>query len=699
MSKRLAESPNNTEKETFSVPPKSPPSPRSMSSKEGASGFLLRFALTSVSGVLVFTSFPTYDIWPFAYFALVPLYFALEGRTKSQAFAWGAWMGTVTNVGGFHWISGLLEDFAHMSATLAMTLCIVLCFVQGLVFALWAGYVAWVSKHAPRLPIWLYAVPAMLVAEFTFPMLFPWYFGNSQYLFYPAIQIAELVGVLGITLELMLVNTALYVLLTHFLDPTRRASNPVPWRFAVGALAFVGLMLGWGQLRINQIDRLQDEAKKLRIGMVEGDIGIWEKEDPKKLDNNILIHQNLSAQVALEGVDLIVWPESSYQSPYIWGSTLKTDDSLLLELDSLFVPRFRDGILPAMRAMRVGFGRDLHHRPEVQHAFQRAASTAARAHGYKPLPSGFPSRCGEAYETHLACPFKRVPPDEVTYFLPGYEPLAADRDADRTAGTLPWSQFAVQRGFDVPLLFGGVSIRAPQGVTKTYAELLRSPKSERELFNVAFLVDREGRVLDEYKKVYLLLFGESIPFADQIPWIYDLIPEAGSFSAGETPYVMELEGVRMGAMICYEDIIPAFSRKLAMLKPQMLINVTNDAWFGKTGEPYLHLALATIRSVESRVWLVRSTNTGVSAFVDANGRLVKQTSIHDPETLVADVPIMSGEKTIYTRIGDLIAWLSMGLVLIVLVMARRGDFESEEQPKAEGEKGKVAEGEDPADED
>ena len=84
----------------------------------------------------------------------------------------------------------------------------------------------------------------------------------------------------------------------------------------------------------------------------------------------------------------------------------------------------------------------------------------------------------------------------------------------------------------------------------------------------------------------------------------------------------------------------------------MLINLTNDDWFGKTAERYPHFALTVPRAIEHRVPFVRSTLTGVSAFVDANGRIINETTYHDPETLLWDVPLLSSQ-TIYQRIGDL----------------------------------------------
>ena len=99
--------------------------------------------------------------------------------------------------------------------------------------------------------------------------------------------------------------------------------------------------------------------------------------------------------------------------------------------------------------------------------------------------------------------------------------------------------------------------------------------------------------------------------------------------------------------------------------------MTNDAWFGKTAEPKLHLAIAMMRTVEHRKWLIRSTNTGISAFVDPNGRLVKHTSIYDPEILLQSVAMMPKTRTVYSYIGDLLGYLAGAWILLLCVIARR----------------------------
>jgi apolipoprotein N-acyltransferase len=110
-------------------------------------------------------------------------------------------------------------------------------------------------------------------------------------------------------------------------------------------------------------------------------------------------------------------------------------------------------------------------------------------------------------------------------------------------------------------------------------------------------------------------------------------------------------------LICYEDILPSFTNKLvAATSPELLVNMTNDAWFGNSSEPWEHLALAQLRAIEHRRFLVRSTNSGVSAIVDPVGRVVVHTAPFEELATRGSVRWMTG-RTVYETIGDSIFWL------------------------------------------
>ena len=119
---------------------------------------------------------------------------------------------------------------------------------------------------------------------------------------------------------------------------------------------------------------------------------------------------------------------------------------------------------------------------------------------------------------------------------------------------------------------------------------------------------------------------------------------------------------RISALVCYEDIIPGFVRKAVNEgDPHLLVNITNDAWFGDTTEPWEHLALAKFRAVEHHRYLVRSTNSGVSAIVDPVGRVTGNTGVFTVESLVGEVRMLEG-WTLYRYLGDWPGWLSVAAV-------------------------------------
>jgi apolipoprotein N-acyltransferase len=228
----------------------------------------------------------------------------------------------------------------------------------------------------------------------------------------------------------------------------------------------------------------------------------------------------------------------------------------------------------------------------------------------------------------------------------------------------------VREGWGTPLLFGAL--------TRTVGPP-RKP-ADRYPYNTAMMMNAEGRITGAYDKVFLMLFGEYIPFYDTIPWFTQLFPEASNFSRGADPasFPLRVRGrdFKLGPLICYEDILPSFTRRVAKLAPNALVNITNDAWFGRTAEPYQHLALAVFRAVENRLELVRAVNTGVSAHVDAAGRVLARTDSVDPaetpgappSTLLVDFAMLDGGG-LYRHVGDL---FGLGcLVALVALVARR----------------------------
>jgi apolipoprotein N-acyltransferase len=248
----------------------------------------------------------------------------------------------------------------------------------------------------------------------------------------------------------------------------------------------------------------------------------------------------------------------------------------------------------------------------------------------------------------------------------GSFPVAVPRDFSEDFA--PDSPIQIRRGFDVPTIIGADMYDA----------------AHDDAYNSAILLDRSARVAGHYDKVRLLAFGEYIPGIEAFPWLRKLLPDgAGRFTPGSGPGTLTFHSpaggtLRLAPLICYEDILPAFVRSVGRLRPNLLVNLTSDSWFGADTEPWEHLALSVFAGVELRVSMVRAVNSGVSALIDANGRVVNKTYADDPyrrprpsDGIVVSTPIMSGAPTIFTRVGNLFAYLCLAASITALGISWR----------------------------
>jgi apolipoprotein N-acyltransferase len=496
-------------KKTPSSPPRAPLATRL---REVAPAY----ALAGVTGVLLFTSCADFDWWWNAWVAFLPLFWLIDrARSAREAQNLAGFAGLVANCGGFYWIIGLLERFAHLPWVAAAFLFVLLSAYQALVFFLFGRVVYDLRKRYPGLPMVVVAPMVMVGFELIVPMVFPWYLAITQGWNIHVIQVADLGGPVAVTFLLMVGNAAIYEL-AHL----RRAGL----RPALAGAAVLAAGLLYGHVRIGQIDRRRADAPEIQVGVVQPNVSF----DRKGLNRRDLAAeqtadlQKCSAELEAQGAELIVWTESSY--PY---------------------------------------------------TISRKAT-------------------GDTYERHPA---------------------------------------RIRKGFTVPLFMGAIT-------------------SQPEDF----------------------------------PFIKKLMPKAaGHFARGKDitvfPYRRPGDDTtyRLGPLICYEDIIPAFGRNLAAYKPHLLVNITNDAWFGATSEPWEHLQLSVLRSVELRTDMVRAVNTGVSAWIDANGRVYHKTYSMDPgyqplpagrttcgvkpdslaDNELAPMRLMEGGHTVYARVGDLFGYLNL----------------------------------------
>ncbi len=564
------------------------------------------FLLAAFGGALYFLGFAGFSIWPLAFICHVPMYFLIDQEVQHgdrqtipagrrlgfkvpglllvllgiglalklggpalvvalpgiallllsrlridpgarRISVLGAVQGFVTCAGGYHWLVDMLEIFSGFPAAICWCFASIFFFYSGLRDVVLCNLLlAARRKGAPHLAA---GVASLALVEFAFPMLFPSFLATGFHNIPEMIQVADLGGAILLSAVVMAVNAAIYLLLVFV---KRRGALPKR-SLAIAALGLT-LTLGYGTWRVSEVDARAAEAEHLRVGMVQVDMGIFEKREQPYLGHQRHLEQSEALEDEYDDLGLIVWPESAY-----------------------------------------------------------------------------------------------------TFLVP------EDRNLqNRVLGPVR-----------TPTLFGGLSARPGE--------------ERREMFNTAFLVDGNGELLGTYDKTYLLMFGEYLPFGETFPEMYEISRASGRFTPGNHVRPLELGDTRISTLICYEDVLPGFTRQAVNeANPHLFANITNDAWFGDTQEPWIHLALAKFRSVEHHRAMVRSTNSGVSAFIDPVGRVVSELGVGVRGQLAESLPLMES-NTVYATLGDWPGYLSIPALLFLILRPRSSREKDEERVGAEEE--------------
>ena len=195
------------------------------------------------------------------------------------------------------------------------------------------------------------------------------------------------------------------------------------------------------------------------------------------------------------------------------------------------------------------------------------------------------------------------------------------------------------------------------------------PPGQPAVYNSAILVDPQGQRVFTYDKIHLVPFGEYEPFPLIHRVVAHLSEEVGGFHKGNKYAVGRLPtGNTFGVFICYEAIYPGEVRRFAANGAQLLLNISNDGWFGRSAAAEQHLHMVRVRAVENRRWIVRATNNGFTASIDPYGRMVEP--LPPDVRAAADLPYdFRTDETIYTRFGDWFAWLCVIVSAILLLVS------------------------------
>ena len=236
-------------------------------------------------------------------------------------------------------------------------------------------------------------------------------------------------------------------------------------------------------------------------------------------------------------------------------------------------------------------------------------------------------------------------------------------------GLIVWPETAVPFNFqddsDLSRQIRNLAIRTKSDFIFGSVSYLRG-SNYVDFYNSAYLLSSDGEVKGRYDKIHLVPYGEYVPLRNVFPFIKRLTAGIGDFSSGGGYFPLSTADRKIGVLICYEGILPFAARMYKNESADILVNITNDAWFGSTSAPYQHLSMTIFRAVETRLYLVRAANTGISAIVDPRGQILAKTNIFQRDSLKGNVKLLK-IPTFYAKYGDLLVGFSFILCTLCLL--------------------------------
>jgi apolipoprotein N-acyltransferase len=537
--------------------------------------------LALTSAVLLWASFPPFNLWPLAW--LAPLPWLLLVR-QPQLRGWKPYL-QIWIAGFVHWLlmlegirlahPALYGGWLALSAYLAVYLVLFISITRVAVHQLrWPLFLA-----APVVWVGIELLRGHLISGFSSGML-----AHTQTSWPLLLQIADLGGAYAVSFVMLLVAAVIAQQLPEkWIAPARSNSTstnpsshlshgPIPIAFAV---LLVALTLGYGWYRLQEQPPKQSRPP-LRVALIQGSLDTrFDQPLDERIQTTFAHYAPLTQQAAAADreLDLVVWPESMFAIP---------------ELQPLPETESNPGIPREARERLT----------EQQKSFHNTLDGALRA-----MPR--------------------------SSFLFGTTTLQFDLTKPR-----PWPD---------------------------------------RIYNTALLAGPDGRLTGRYYKMHAVMFGEYVPCADLFPFLNQVTPLGPGMSVGDHPVALHVQGYGLAPNICFESTVPHLIRQqvteLQRAGPRpidVIVNVTNDGWFKGSSILDLHFRGNIFRAIENRKPLIVAANTGISAHIDGNGRVIQRGPKRAPQPLLVSVTA-DGRRSPYHRWGDtpawLCAWLTWGLAV------------------------------------
>ncbi len=258
---------------------------------------------------------------------------------------------------------------------------------------------------------------------------------------------------------------------------------------------------------------------------------------------------------------------------------------------------------------------------------------------------------------------------------PDFQREVIDKYKELTTRTLPfnpdiiiWPESAMPFvfGYDKTLTRELITFQKQLNTYLLFGSVLVKDGNKDMLSNSAVLLSPTGSVVSVYDKMHLVPFGEYVPLRRFFPFIGKMVAAIGDFVRGNKSTVMQTPFAKIGNLICYEIIFPDLARKVTERGANLLVTITNDAWFGRTAAPYQHFSMAVFRAIENRVPVARSANTGISGFIDSRGRIMSKSDIFVDAILTEEISV-GQERSFYSKYGDIFAFSCMIISTLLII--------------------------------
>ncbi len=500
---------------------------------------IINFASACLSGILIAFLFPKFNLEFLAWISIVPLLYAVsKSKSFKEAFFYGFVSGAVSYVIILYWVAYTVCVFGNLPYYGAIFALLLLSSYLALYIALFAGFVKILLNNFNRLNIILIPSCWVFFEFFKSKLLtgFPWEnLGFSQYLNLPFIQVSNIIGVLGLSFVIVLINYTVF----HFIFYKNKISKRQALFELIFVLSVFIVIVSYGYYNIYSIKKLLKTKKPLKIALIQGNIGMFQKwKITKKRTTSIYL--NLSKKSLKYQPQLILWPETAL--PYIIS---------------------------------------LH-----PHYWNKVMNFSERN--------------------------------------------------------------------KINLIFGAVGLGFFNG--------------KNHFYNRAYAFNGKSGRFSYYDKHHLVPFGEYIPLKKQFPFLAHVLRGAGigNFTGGKKFRILKSGKIRAGSMICYEAYFDSLVRHFSRDGANILISITDDAWYGRTSAPYQDMSMTVFPAVENERFVARAGNSGISGIISPTGKIMGETGIFKKTYFIGYIKLIN-RKTFFALYGNIFGYIINTVFILSMV--------------------------------